>query len=204
MATAKKTDKKTTKAKSTKTKVKKKVGTKAVAKESEETKVEAKEPENEKVDKPKPEPTSKGGNGSSHKPHHKWQDGGWTSYELIAESTKRFKNPMGRDVTVRAELRIPDGRNFLRLAVGRVDDRSPIGLSRQVFFEDLPYCVEAIIDVYEKGKEKYIELETGRIRRSLERGLDGIEDVVSHNREDWSGRLLTVKKEMLDSLPEFD
>lgn len=120
------------------------------------------------------------------------------------EATRKFKNPMGRDVIVKAELRIPDGRSFLRVAVGRIDERSPIGLSRQVFFEDLPYAIEALIEVYEAGKEKYIELETGRIRRSIERGLDDVESVVSHNREDWTGKLLTVKKEMLNTLPETD
>jgi len=111
---------------------------------------------------------------------------------------------MGRDVTVKAELRIPDGRSFLRVAVGRTDDRSPIGLSRQVFFEDLPFAIEALIDVYEAGKEKYIELETGRIRRSIERGLDEVESVVSHNREDWSGKLMTIKKDMLGQLPDVE
>lgn len=201
MATEKKTAKETkTKVKAkAKPKAKKKVGTKAIskAKVAEPTDVVAAEPEPEA---PKEKPQKSGGNGSSKKP---WiNDGGWKSYELVAESVKRFKNPIGRDVTIKAEVRIPGGRNFLRAAVGRIVEDSPIGLSRQIFFEDLPFAIEALIDVYEQSQGKYVELETSRIRKSIERGLDSVESVISHNREDWSGKLLAVKKEMLNTLPD--
>lgn len=118
------------------------------------------------------------------------------------KATERaFTNPVGKQIKVRAELRIPDGRGFLRFVVGRDDQRSPIGLSRQGFFEDLPHYIEALVELYERGIEPYIEMETDRLRKQIDRDLDEVETVVSRNPDEWRVKLLELRKGLREKLP---
>ncbi len=129
---------------------------------------------------------------------------GWTAYRLVDTAEKLFTNPVGTRIMVRAELRIPNDRGFLRFVVGRDDQRSPVGLSRQGFYEDLPYYIEALIDLYEKGIEPYIVMETARIRRRIDHDLDEIEKVVTRNPDVWRVKLLEYRKALRDELPGGD
>jgi len=114
-------------------------------------------------------------------------------------------NPVGKRVRVRAEIRIPEGREgrgFLRFVVGRTDPRSPIGLSRQGFFEDLPHYIEALMDLYEQGIPAYIDRETHRIRQNLERDMDDLEEVVGQDMAPWKVKLHEIRKSLIEQLPE--
>ena len=120
---------------------------------------------------------------------------------MVTSAERSFRNPIGKEVVVRAELRVPEGRSFLRYAVGRVDDKSPIGLSRQGFFEDIPHAIESLIELYVSGIDQYIRFETDRIRRNVGRDLDTIETVVSGDVDGWKADLRKIRQEMVAKLP---
>jgi hypothetical protein len=125
---------------------------------------------------------------------------GWRSYPVVIEVRKTFRNPIGRDVTIKAEIRSPEGRPYLRYAMGRIDAKSPIGLARQGFFEDLPHAIELLISLYEKGCDAYVESESMRIRHNLEKDLDRVEDVVDRDTKAWKGRLQFLRQQLLSRL----
>jgi hypothetical protein len=126
---------------------------------------------------------------------------GWYAHALITAGEAQFRNNIGRDVTVRAEVRLPEASNYMRVSVGRVDARSPIGLSRNFFYEDIPYVIEALLQAYAQGKEYYIALEGRRIQEYVDGELCHVERIVSEDTAPWKDRLREIRKNIMEQIP---
>jgi hypothetical protein len=124
----------------------------------------------------------------------------WWDYERLQTLRKVYTNPFNRRVGLLVEARSPHDRNFIRIVAGRQEARSPVGVSRQFFYEDIPHIINALIEIYDSCKEYYISSEEERMRKDVERELRAVQQTVSHDREDWTGRLAEIQSHITTSL----
>jgi hypothetical protein len=124
---------------------------------------------------------------------------GWFGYNRLRSVKNIYTNSFSRKVVLLTEARVPEGKEFIRIVAGRVEVGSPVGVARQFFYEDIPHLIDALIDLYEDCAEQYIIFEGVRIKKSVEHDLAAVKHTVSHNREDWVGRLNTIKDRIIAS-----
>lgn len=127
---------------------------------------------------------------------------GWFGYKRLRSVKSVYDNPFNRRVVLLTEARVPEGKDFIRVVAGRVEVGSPVGVARQFFYEDIPHVVNDLIALYEDCADHYVAFEEARIKRSVDNDLAAVKNTVSHNREDWVGRLNTIKDRIAASFGE--
>lgn len=122
--------------------------------------------------------------------------------EQLEVFRRTYRSVFRKEVAILVEARAPKGRTYIRVIAGREDSdtNSPIGVARQFFYEDIPLIIEGLIHVYKECADTYIGFEKDRIRRSVERDRDSVQDVVAHNRADWTEKLKEIQEDVLSTI----
>lgn len=125
----------------------------------------------------------------------------WDGHELVARSEVKFHNPRGNIESIICEVRRPGGKSHLKVVIGRSDDKSRNGISRQFFFEDCAHVMKALEQAYQSALPSYTELSMERIRGNMQRDMDRLKESVAANPQDWRNKLLEMEAEMNNADP---